>query len=186
MILEILDISLRLACSFGLTACIFPKTTINCINHVDDAFKSIGDRFTLNPNEFVRFVTMIERAKTNGVFDSKSEYNKDAFAYIEKYSKITFLNSHRNHKPLLMSVHRMLSNDFINHIRYETTRYLPEWVDIKNEDDAIQCIDRLSKFISSFANKKTDVISNEIDRYIEDMQDKYKISKKHDIFGRFD
>lgn len=177
-----MDIGLRIICSLALTACIFPSATINSINAVETFVGSLGDRFTLDKKEFVRFTTLIQRAQAIGAFDSKKEYNSGAFEYIEKYGQVTWLNSHKNHKPLLMAVHRMLSNEFINHIRYDTTRYLPEWVDIKNETDAISCIDRLSKFISTFANKNNEVIKNEIDRYIDDMESKYNISKKSATF----
>lgn len=183
MILEILDIGLRIVASFALTACIFPSATINTLNYIAELYDSIGNRFVLDKQEFIRFTTLIQRAQAIGAFDSKKDYNKNAFEYIEKYGQVTWFNSRKNHKPLLMSVHRMLSNEFINHIRYDTTRYLPEWVDIKNDTDAIQCIDRLSKFLSTFANKHHEVVTNEIDRYIDDMQVKYNLKPKSVSFN---
>lgn len=177
---EYLDVFLRTVFSISLTALLFTSYFINVVNSIGELFQILfnRDRFKLTRKQFVYFVGVIKHAQDVGALLERNIGTMHKYDRLDNLTKITFRNIYKNHKPLLMLLKELVNNDFNNVCRWENPNFLPEFVDIKDTDSAIEAIERFERYISKYVDKHAKVVVNENELFITEMKDKYKIIKR--------
>ena len=177
---EYLDVFLRTVFSISLTALLFTSYFINVVNSIGELFQILfnRDRFKLTRKQFVYFVGVIKHAQDVGALLERNIGTMHKYDRLDNLTKITFRNIHKNHKPLLMLLKELVNNDFNNVCRWENPNFLPEFVDIKDTDSAIEAIEHFERYISKYVDKHAKVVVNENELFITEMKDKYKIIKR--------